>query len=377
VTKNDHQPKPKLKVEYLDNNPRLRWKGKKGPCYPLLHLAKPAGSVRLPAQRKYLDVDDLADMPRVLIFGERSGGGRDFMTWFRNGLKDKGKACIYAQGDQWRPSLFDLPGSEAEQGERTSLLINFSKGTAAERAENLIALAKTFTGESGANVIIRDLELFGGESAKSAATALRIASEREEVSALQIFIASTSESHFGDLYDSSGFAVMCERFRLAWLEKDEVQALANGFEAPPSESKQPCLELDDSTNAQILDDTGGQPLLVQGLLQLLRQSQPTKRKPDVKDLRQAYRELRSSPPPSVEHWKQDLAARLGARAELVDVTRDYVAGYSRGTAQTLPAAHASLAIAGWLRLDENTERWKIASRLHAHLAQEVLDRRGR
>ncbi len=375
MTKSDPQSKPTPKVEYLDNNPRLRW-GEAGQFYPLLHLAKPAGSVRLPAHRRYLNVDALAHIPRVLVFGERSGGGRDFMTWFRDGLEKKNKASIYVQGDQWRPSLFDLRGSKAEQGERTKLLGNFSKGTAAERAENLIVLAKTFQKNSEkANFIIRDLELLGGESARNAATALRIASEREEAKALQILIASTSESHFGDLYDSSGFAVMCERFRFAWFEKDEVQALAEGFEPPQAEK--PCLELDDPANAQILDDTGGQPLLVQGLLQLLRQSQPTNRKPSVKDLRQAYRELRNSPPPAVEHWKQDLAARLGARPELVDVIRDYVAGYSLGTAQSLPAAHASLAIAGWLRLDENTQRWKIASRLHAHLAQEVLDRRGR
>lgn len=384
-------------VEYLDVNgsstPRLRWKVGKRNAYPLNHLAKAGNPIRLP-NRQPFSLSDLKDQSRILVYGESSGGGRDFMFWLREQLQDGGHPWIFAQGDRWRSSHFKisqkLPDHEDEEKltkeKLTDFLLGLAKGGAAERSEILQnwVYSKEFekwlekddgeeAGDGKKNIptlIMRNLGMLGEESAMELAQGLRIACESPDLSErLRILIASTSEHRFEDTNEASGLAPMFERYRLPWLVPEDVRTLAKYFQGNDMDA----VDLsDDDTMNEVMLITGGQPLLVHRLLQLLIDKDLTK--PNHKDIRQAYRDLRGSPPSVVERsWKHDLRQRCEGSREIRDAIQDYVAGYTQSYQRNLPQSHLKLMIPGWIRLDSEIRRWKVSSKLHADFARKVLD----
>ncbi len=356
-----------------DQKPRVRW----GDGYALIHLARPQAPIDLSGKRSPIGYEGLHDKPRVLVFGERSGGGKDLLAWWRKTLDDNVQPWIYVQGDRWQKELHECSEQlrnlqEQAKTKKTQGPFDFIKrlgeGSRAERAEALVGWARQL--KSPLYLIIRDLGGLGDDSAQEAVQALRIAGENKVTTEhLRILVVSTSESRFEDRYDVSGYAAMCERYRLPWLVEEEIVLLA-------SQPENACSAPDDDALDDIVVATGGQPLLVQWILELLCKQLQKNSNLKRFDVRKCYREVRGSPPGVVSIWKHDLRSRLEQKPELKEVLHNYVAGGSRGIQQGLPADHVSLMIPGWIRFDRNVGRLKISSKLHARFAQQVLDTRG-
>lgn len=346
----------------------VRW-GKDGDHYALTHLAAEGGQIRPAGERRLLTPQGLLAHPRTLVFGERSGGGRSLLEWLR---QDSNVPWISARGYRWGAEHFQFSEClDAQVQTLTEGLLGFATGTAAERSQHLMGLARVI--DQPLHLLIRDLGGLGPESAEEAAQALRLfgeATEQEDMlQKLHVLIVSTSENRYEDRFDASGFAIMCERYRLPWLEPAEVTGMVQDrlFETVHGSP----LTLDGDALDELVQATGGQPLLVTEFLVRMASMGPEASKRDIK---KAYRHFRDQPPSAARWWKTDLQARLDDDSGLVDVLRNYVSGYSHA-GETLPKPQHALMYSGWIRFDRSIQRWKIASRIHKHLAYEVLTER--
>lgn len=363
--------------------PRIRW-GEGQDEYQLIQLARDGEDPRLPGRRRKFSWHDLLGMDRVLIYGERSGGGRDFLEWFRESLGSS-EPWIFAQGDRWARDLFQVSKTDkpdkADLGElvsnEESFLISLLEDGSATAAGKIVHWAKELEKKNKEeenesfkriNLLIRDLARLpkkpddkSQESAgQRAALALSKAAEYKVVSErIRLVLVDSSEDNFKDTYDASGLARLCWRFRLPWLGLQEVMRLAK--------HETYGLALTDPT---ILDEfmlvTGGQPLLVHSLLRELKEEEGAL---DVAAVERGYRWLRDHPPSSVEKWKEDLAQGEPA---VLEALAGFSGGSRRTKGQGLLPTHISLFHSGWIRYDENTEHWKISSELHGDYAQSVL-----
>lgn len=359
---------------------RIRWG--EGDCdYQLIQLARDGEDPRLPGRRKIFSWQDLLGMDRTLIYGERSGGGRDFLKWLRDSLGSS-EPWIFAQGDRWARDLFqvskpDNANLDKLKSDEKSFLVSLLEDDSATAAGKIVRWAEELEknnqerkkgGFKRINLLIRDLarlpnrpEHNSQESAgQRAALALSKAAEYEVVSErIRLVLVDSSEDNFKDTYDASGLARLCWRFRLPWFGLQEVIRLA--------EHERYGLALTDAT---ILDEfmlvTGGQPLLVHSLLRELKEEGGTL---DVAAVQRGYRRLRDHPPSSVEKWKEDLAKGEPA---VLEALAGFSGGSRRSKGQGLLTPHVSLFHSGWIRFDENTEHWKISSQLHGDYAQSAL-----
>jgi hypothetical protein len=387
----------RLNVVRLDGSSRIRWEGK----YPLVHLADPPAPIRLPGRQVWADPGNLHEVPRLLVFGERSGGGRDFIHWWRSSLDEAGHCWIYAQGDKWRRSFFEpeIPqggpagNSSAEDLKDRATLLEKGKEalekfggrddagkagrvTEAERAEHLVRWAAELDGQQQkVYLILRDFEGLGSkDEALAMAVALRIAGENQFVrSRLRILVVSSSGESFNDLADASGFGAMCDRYRLAWLRMEEIDRLASEFQPDDSSTAASPISLDPHCLEAVMEGTGGQPYLVQNLLRFLGEKGLFQPQPGA--MRQVLREMRAAPPPAVAHWTADLRGRLDGNRALEQSLRPFLSGVTQGETE-LSSELSSLFLGGWLRFDWQTRRWKVSSKIHRSLALEVLEQIG-
>jgi hypothetical protein len=363
--------------------PRVRWgkKGKKSLSYPVIHLGEPAAPTRLPGERVFLGDRGFIDQPLTLIFGEPSGGGRDLISWWKERLDDASRPWVYVQGDKWRADFFKpkerVNRLEVAKEGKDSVNLLEQLGTLPthiEKAEAFVRLAEHV--ENPFHLILRDLGGLGEEQGKAVAHALRSAGEEQVVrEKLRIVIVSSSEGAFEDQYDASGLAPMCERYRLAALNEEEVKLLA-GWQ-PPKEHRLPKLTLSNESLNKAMKATGGQVLLVQRLLDNLRRMAPSSGdfKPDDRKMHKALQLLTKSPPSVTGRWKEDLRQRLEGNPDLIPVMRSYARGESLGGKNLPPpSTELGLMIGGWVRQHPTMDRWGIASKFHAHFAKQVLDR---
>lgn len=344
--------------------PRVRW-GKEMDKYHLLRLAEDGQPLDLPGKSEFLGRSEILEMSRVLVFGERSGMGRDLLEWFREELEEEESSpWFFLQGDRWLPTLTVSSSSnpfEKELLSPDSFLFQLGKKNPSDGAAAIVDWCEAREGQPKLTLLIRDLARLPESEGADAAQALRIAYEHPTTqNRLRIFLVSTSEYEFEDTYIASGLAPMSDRFRLPWLTEEEIQSLAR-HEYYGISFKQESLD-------SLMDITGGQPLLVQTLLGKLKDS----KKVTPSEVRRAFRSLRKVPPEIVATWQSDLRNRIEKDRELSEALKNYVSGYSRSKEQGIPASHVHLFYPGWIRFDPLTERWKIASKLHAEFARNAL-----
>jgi hypothetical protein len=360
-------------TEVDGSGPRIRW-GKKGNKYQLIQLAREGLDPRLPGKREVFDKSDFQNLRRVLVYGERSGGGRDFLRWLRTALGTS-EPWIFAQGDRWTPSLFEVSdrklfgeGILKDLITDKSFLTSLLNDDSATAAGHIVDWASKYNGKK-INLLIRDLgrlskdplEASSKSAGQRAALALSKAAEFKIVSnRIRLVLVDTSEDNFKDTYDASGLARLCWRFRLPWFGTKEVSRLAG------HDLFNICLAEKEDALDEFMMVTGGQPLLVQSLL---RELEELEGELDILAVQRGYRWLRDHPPSSVERWKKDLANSDGA---VLEALKDFTAGGKRSKEQGLLQQHVSLFYSGWIRFDELTRNWKISSMLHGDYAQAVL-----
>lgn len=349
-------------VREVDSIPRIRW-GTNGNKYQLNYLSRDGEDPRLPGKPKALDLKTFRQQDRTLIYGERSGGGRDFLSWLRGTLnKAKGEPWIFVQGDRWVPDLFQTSDPESDLKTEDSFLTSMLQEDSATAAGRIVRWAQMHEGPK-LNLLIRDLGRLPDGAGLEAALALSKASDHAEVRKnIRLLLVDTSEESFQDTYDASGLSRLCWRFRLPWLSRDEVLRLA--------QHESYALAFDAEAIDEIMEVTGGQPLLVHSLLRELRGSAQS---PGLPKIRRCFRRLRSTPPRAVERWREELTALTHKGRAFRNALGEYVSGARRSGNQSLPKPHVSLYYSGWIRFDDETENWKISSKLHAAFARAVLD----
>lgn len=347
-----------------DGSRRLRW----GNFYPLLHVSEPLQPEQLPPPRELVGLDDLGEAPRVLVIGERGGGGGDFLRWWQAGLSERSRRWVYARGNRWLPEFFEASdGGDPLTQAGVSLLGELTRGNEQQRAQRIMAWAKALyaQGES-AHLLLRDLGALGERSAKQLAEALQLACEKVAAfGALRVVVVSSSEDRFADFFYATGFASRSQRFRMAWLTADDVAYLADHGTTEP-------LTIAPEGVSELLEVSGGQPRLVWTILDALRATRRGQAVPGLRDLDQVYRKLRASPPAFTGDWRRDLDRRLKQTPALGKLLRQFVGDQNLGPEQSHTTGVLPLMHAGWVRFDEIMKQWRISSRLHAHLAQQVL-----
>lgn len=357
-------------VEGPNGEKHVRW-GDRG--YRVISLGTEAQDLPLPGNGEFLDGERVRTSPNVVVFTERSGGGKDFSAWFCEQLDAR---WALVRGSAWQRPLYRFGDgqkeispaalAESEQawwGQALQALDALgTKGTADERAAVLVEWGGQL--KEPFHLLLRDLSGLDEEKALAVATALRIVRDSGACPQLRILIVSTAKTLFADTAERSGYLSLSHRFRLCGHGEAEIEALVAAYGLTLASAE---------VEREIPAETGGQPLLVQQLLGKLKEGAASSSEVTVHGLRRALRVLRGSLPAAAKHWCTDLKDILRKRPELVTALEAYVKDKTIGPAQfPPPAIERELFIAGWLRLNR-LGRWGITSRIHADLARTVLD----
>lgn len=381
----------------------VQWDG--GRVFPLLRLRRDTEILPLTAERRFPTYDELQKDQRVLVFCERSGGGRSFLRWWQQQLTIKKRPWLYTQGRGWEADLFDLSKQALAETYTTgegdvrqtpvAYMTAFGQAKdAASKAAVLIEWAEARRGKKPFFLIFRDLSALG-EAADATAGALRLFGDQRDPSvrnSFHVVIVSSSEATFEDRMDVSGFGAMCQQYRLPFLNRDEIQHLAAAMLGDRLPEGGDSDLLARQLGIEIEEAVGGQVKLVQDLLQrLLSEGNAASslhtllskygHEPDRfedrlrQQVRKAVAALRDSPPTAVEFWMRDLQARLHRNQPLIEILRTRVEGVRIPAGTEPPGQEAALLIPGWVRFD-HLDCWGIASPFHAHFARKVLDKLG-
>lgn len=353
--------------------PLIRWLAGRG--YALIELGRGGLPVDLPGRRMTVTDEDVLGESDTLLLSERCGGSRDLLKWWCHRLDEAGRPWVLVHAAHLASQLFQW-GREvtAEQKEVASPAINslLSDANRTQRIKALVDWANPEKLPSDFTLIIRDLMMAGQENGIEVATALRTIRDQHLAPKLQIVLLSHSESTFQDRYDRSGYLSLLRQFRLPKLEAHEIGRLA-AKRAGPDEAGVGLI-LEGAARDHFMDQTGGQPLLVQHLLRRLRQlAEGPITTVSVADVEQAGHHLRQSQPEQVAQWQEDLRRLLEQQPEMMATMKAYLLGQSLGPSR-FPPPHQDrpLFIAGWVGVNR-LGRWGIASEYHAHLAGPVMD----
>lgn len=361
---------PKVEEIRLDQDSvelRVRWEE----GYPVLVLGEPGTSFSLPGSVRVLTKDDVFQQKNVIMLGERGGGVSDFLRWWRDALDERSVPWLYIGGGGWKKSLMETSAAAprgASLEELYQALDLFRTAPNADEKADLLAQWGSKL-EAPFHLVIRDFSVLGEETAIAMADALRLIRDQGKCPALHLLIGSAREFYFSDrLFSGYGGVAYCYRFR--GLQAPEIVGLLK----KSAVLRRLEVELDANALDEILDFTGGQPLLVQNLLRIVCDI-VTPGKITVRDVKKACQLARESPPNHVRFWKEDLRKVLTDEPELVKTMKGYVLRQTLGAAGDRwppPAIERALLVSGWVKLNR-LERWGIASDLHASLARSVLD----
>jgi hypothetical protein len=367
--------------------PRIRWRN----GYPVLLLAEPGQPSRLPAQRFCLGSAQARPGPDgddVFIIGERSSGVRDLLEWWCDTLNNTEYSWLLARGDTWDRDFFKTSKSEAQESNASepeakeaetfpdkirNLVEQFGSPEekyTLDRAKILMKLDNELQQQSSIQqrftLIFRHLSKLPDPVSGQCAEALAVIRDHDHCNKLRFVVADNRLSIYQPRGDASGFQRFCFTCRPAHWDTESIEVLANQL-LSDQENK----SIGEETIAEILDFTGGQPLLVHHLLQRLQRLEQTEIKPE--DVVYASRQMRANPPPQTNAWSEDLHQILTDHSQLIEAMRRYAAGETLGPARfPPPAAERALFINGWLRLNEDY-RWGMTSEMHRRLAMPILD----
>jgi hypothetical protein len=326
----------------------------------------------LPGRDRVVRRADIPAQKDVLILGERSGGVRDFLDWWSTVLDKHRIPWLFVHAGEWAPDLVrtsqltPMPGQPQgvppSQAIDAVITLGLDK-SAAEKAEKLLRWADAL--ETVVALIIR---VTGNEVDVSTAQAFRMIREAKKCPNLHLIIGTETETSFTDGAFWSGYLALANLYRLRSFGAAETRKLLEWYTRKLSHG----LTLSDAAVEELLDCTGGQPRLVQSLLQRAVESSAGKRV-DETEIRRLFQQMKQSPPDAVRFWQADLRKILAARPELISAMRSYVTGFTLGPARfPPPAQERPLMVSGWIKLNL-LGRWGIASQLHASLARPVLD----
>lgn len=179
----------------------------------------------------------------------------------------------------------------------------------------------------------------------------------------------TSYLPFSDQPNCSGYGAYCERYRLANYQREEI-LLCSGFSALQSGDPD-----DEKTLDQVMEHTGGQPLLVEELGRRMRGGDGKEGRFGLDEVEEAMRFMRSSPPSVCAAWQEHLQRTLDSKPELAYPLKSYLRGESLSPFRfPPPAEELELHLGGWVGLNSDGH-WGIASRFHAYLASQVIDQK--
>lgn len=349
--------------------PRIDW----GEVYPMVPLGEAGTPLDLGRPRTVIDPIKVNEVRDMIVFAELGGGLDHFFHWWRGTLEKLERPYVVVRGDDWSPSLFQW---HVESGFPAELKKKAEKGIAAfgnepgstKKVEALKSWGEKLT--KPFNLTLRNLTALGPDQALEAAIALRKIRERGYCPHLQVLVAGSSESIFMGDRDVSGYRTLCCEYRLPSLTEDEILELARHDD----QGRRLSLDLGDAIDP-FIEQTGGRPLLVQSLLQRLRElaGRLNRKKIGNLELARAAKQLRDAPPNIVKLWQDDLLSLLKKHRELGTTLNEYVLGKSIGRSSfPPPVEERPLFIAGWVGLNR-LDRWAITSQLHAHLARPMLD----
>lgn len=338
---------------------RVSW----GNGYPAILLGEPGQQIDLPGSEAWIEARDLKEKKDIVILGERSCGVQDFLDWCSDQLEDD--HWLFLQGGAWMESLSRVSNSaEFLKKSAFEALHKMSREKGADcKANALIEWAGEL--EADVHLIIREFSALGPEDSLEVARAFRLIRDNHKCPRLHILIGSSSESYLtDDLF--SNFLPMTYRYRMRPLDKESMcllmgKSLKKGGDIPGN-----VLE-------RMEQIVGGQRFLMQRLLHRLTERLRGRHEIGVRDLEEAFRQEKRSPPPVARSWQRDLANILSRNGELFEPMRSYVGGFTLGPGKMPPSdSERPLFVAGWLRKQWDG-RWGIASEMHAALARPVLD----
>lgn len=342
--------------------PRIRW----GDGYEVIALREFGEEYDLPGRKRLVRRTDVQSQKDVLILGERSGGMKDFLSWWCSVLDEQRIPWLFVHAGEWARDLIRRSQKDQAFDESTALdaiVALGQKESAGEKVETFLRWAGTLAED--VSLIIR---VTGGDIDVSTAQAFRMIRESQRCPHLHLVIGTETEASFTDSALWSGYLGLANSYRLSSFGASETRKLIE-WHAKKLAYK---LTLADAAVKELLDCTGGQPRLVHSLLQRAIESPGDKEVGEV-EIRRLFQQMKQSPPDAVRFWQADLKKILTEQPGLIPAMRSYVTGFTLGPSRFPPPAYERpLMISGWVKLNL-LDRWGIASQLHASLARPVLD----
>ena len=328
--------------------------------WPLFLLAEPSGVMDLPGERQQIRADDLFNQKHIIVYAERGHRQQEFIGWLTNQLNIPRTELNF--------STWDI-GSSAESTLAQPLQALGEHPTAHQLYAVLDKHESSAREPSteGEALICKNFEALETDIAIGFAIQFRRFQERHRQSSLHILSASSTYLPFSDKDDASGYAPLCRQYRLANYNAAELCALT-GFTSLQTGGQR-------ETITHILQETGGQPLLVKLLGQRLKRLLELEPGAaiDIDMVEKAMRQMRNSPPGECNAWKSHLKRSLEQQLGLFQNVKSYVRGETLGKFRfPPPIEELELYTGGWLALNAD-ERWGMTSRFHAYLASQVLD----
>jgi len=328
--------------------------------WPLFLLAEPSGVMDLPGERQQISADDLFKQKHVIVYAERGHRQQEFIGWLTKQLS--------IPSTELHLSTWDIDSS----GDKPSVLAQSLKALGEHpTAHQFYAVLDKHESSArepspeGEALICKNFEVLETEIAIGFAVQFRRFQERHRQSSLHIINTSSTYLPFSDKDDASGYAPLCRQYRLANYNAAELCGLP-GFTSLQTGGQREII-------THILQETGGQPLLVKLLGQRLKLLLKPGAAIDIDSVEEAMRQMRNSPPGECNAWKSHLKRSLEQQLGLFQNVKSYVRGETLGKFRfPPPIEELELYTGGWLALNADG-RWGMASRFHAYLASQVLD----
>lgn len=327
---------------------------------------------RLPGNLTELTADELCASSAGIVFGERRAGSGAFARWWLRSLSAEVAIIVRAQDltvecssaitpterDALRPAIEDFVTGEdvAAAHGRFKKTLRETFGRQIERSPGGDSEARTVW------LFLRQLaELSDPDRLRRRLSLLR--GDVESGEPLRVWVSTSWLDPVADRLQDSGLVSASHAYRMPSLDSAAIQEAAAGR------------GLDARVADEICDVTGGQPLLVQRLVDALPRGEPAPL-PTPDDVQQAARELRASPPQVVSLWQEQLRILVTRLRNLQPILDAYVQGHSvvlDGSERAhLVPAERHLFIAGWVGPNRQESRWGLRSPLHRVWARQVL-----
>lgn len=351
-------------------------------------------SDEIPGELASIGATEVKDHRNMLMLGERGSGITDLLRWWRDQLTMAGEPMleisVASPVARWSgaPPAFadDVKSALARSLQDLIRVIREPEGTELDALYSFLT-ALDARSELPLTIAIERIGELGNQM-RRLGEHLRVLAETSGENLRWLFF-SQADGALGDIILSSGLRHLCDEWRMASFDREDILCLARSvvFGQPPAAdpvepfgaSRTPA----DLTFADaVLDHTGGQPVLVQTLLaHIARSIDPSSTAPSLSIVDAAARALYASPPPVHQYWQRELeeilrrdqqALRGLGRRDLLRRLRAYSNG-DRVARERIPSYERPLYIAGWLDLDRH-DTWGFRSRFHREFAQAVIER---